>query len=145
MKNTTHTPNAREAQAALDSASGARVTSGKDLSTLRFTAAAVSLSMAAVLVLFHVTQSSAIGLIISMSVYLAMIRPMAMVAQQAKSLPRGYTKQYTGAVVASSLLYGVGILVSVLTEAPLWLMIGLAVLVALPGVIVATRLGKSAR
>ncbi|OLT35579.1 hypothetical protein BJF82_11025 [Kytococcus sp. CUA-901] len=61
MENTTHTPNAREAQAALDSASGARVTSGKDLSTLRFTAAAVSLSMAAVLVLFHVTQSNAIG------------------------------------------------------------------------------------
>ena len=95
--------------------------------------------------LFHVTQSSAIGLIISMSVYLAMIRPMAMVAEQAQSLPRGCTKQYTGAVVASSLPYGVGILVSVLTEAPLWLMIGLAVLVALPGVIVATRLGKSAR
>ena len=145
MENTTHTPNAREAQAALDSASGARVTSSKELSTLRFTAAAVSLSMAAVLVLFHVTQSSAIGLIISMSVYMAMIRPMAMVAEQAQSLPRGYTKQYTGAVVASSLPYGVGILVSVLTEAPLWLMIGLAVLVALPGVIVATRLGKSAR
>ncbi|QRO87507.1 hypothetical protein [Kytococcus sedentarius] len=145
MENTTHTPNAREAQAALDSASGARVTSGKDLSTLRFTAAAVSLAMAAALVLFLVTSGNPAGLIITMSVYMVAIITITTIAQKARSVPRGYTRQYSLAVLASSLLYGVGILVSVLTEAPLWLMIGLAVLVALPGVIVATRLGKSAR
>ena len=58
------------------------------LATFRFLEEYPGYLFTAILVLFHVTQSNAIGLIISMSVYMAMIRPMAMVAQQAKSEPR---------------------------------------------------------